>query len=329
MQSFAYARAADVSAAVAAGGEPGTAFLAGGTEILNWMRLGIAAPERILDIARLSGLNEITLLPDGGLRIGALARLNDVALAPSVVERFPVLSQAILSAASPQLRNLATIAGNLLQKTRCEYFRAEEILPCNKKRLGSGCAARDGLNDRHAIFGWSDACVATHPSDPAAALAALDATVVTALGTSGRRIPVTELHLLPDKEHVGETVLEQGELITGIEIPAPAARSVYIKVRERQSYEFATASVALALDLDDGRRIARSRIALGSVAARPWRLIATERKLVGLEFDSPDIVTAVEAGFADARPLTHNAYKLTLARSLVLRAIRLAAEMTP
>lgn len=329
MQAFAYARAAGLAEALAAGGEPGTAFLAGGTELLNWMRLGIAAPARVLDISQLSGLDAIETMADGGLRLGALARLNDVALTPAVAERFPALSQAILSAASAQVRNLATIGGNLLQKTRCAYFRAEEMLPCNRKRPGSGCAARDGLNDRHAIFGWSEACVATQPSDPAVALAALDATVVTERNRGGRRIPLTEFHLLPDAEQCGETMLDHGELITAIEIPAAAPSSAYIKVRERESYDFATMSVALALDLDGERRIARARIALGSVAARPWRLWAAERALAGLHPGSSDILAAVEAGFADARPLAHNAYKIALGRNLVLRALRHASEMAP
>jgi xanthine dehydrogenase YagS FAD-binding subunit len=329
MREFAYARATGIAEALAAGRDPGTAFLAGGTELLNWMRLGIAAPTRVLDIARLSGLDAIETLPNGGLRIGALARLNDVALAPAVAERAPVLSQAILSAASVQIRNLATVGGNLLQKTRCAYFRAEELLPCNKRRPGSGCAARDGLNDRHAIFGWSDTCVATHPSDPAVALAALDAVAITAGGTGGRRIPVADFHRLPDAQQAEETMLEPGELITAIEIPGSAPRSIYIKIRERESYEFATVSVALVLDLDTTRRITRARIALGSVAARPWLLAAAEQALVGLDPSSATIPAAVEAGFADARPLAHNAYKLTLARNLVLRALRIASEMTP
>ncbi len=329
MESFTYARAAEIAEALIAGGDEGTAFLAGGTEILNWMRLGITAPARILDITRLAGLDAIELLPNGGLRIGALARLNDVALAPAVMERTPLLSQAILSAASPQLRNLATIGGNLLQKTRCAYFRAEEILPCNKKRRGTGCAAYNGLNDRHAIFGWSDVCVATHPSDPAVALAALDAVVMTARATGRRRIPITDFYLLPDAKQGAEAVLEKGELITAIEIPHSAPRSIYIKVRERQSYEFATASVALALDLDGEQRITQARIALGSVAARPWRLWAAEQALTGLHPASSGIPAAVESGFADARPLTHNAYKITLSRNLVLRALRLASEMAP
>lgn len=325
MQGFAYARAGGIADALALGAEPGTAFLAGGTELLNWMRLGIAAPARVLDIRHIPGLDAIETLPAGGIRLGALMRLNEAALAPLVAEQVPVLSQAILKAASAQIRNLATIGGNLLQKTRCAYFRAEEALPCNKRQPGSGCAAREGINDRHAIFGWSDACVATQPSDPAVALAALDAVVITARGAGVRRIPVTEFHLLPDADPARETALEPGELITAIEIPGPARRSTYIKIRERESYEYATVSAAVALDLDGAGRIARARIALGSVAPRPWRLTALERALPGLRPDAAAVEAALGAGFADARPLAHNAYKITLARNVVKRAIRIAA----
>jgi Aerobic-type carbon monoxide dehydrogenase, middle subunit CoxM/CutM homologs len=326
MRGFGYARAGDVAEAISAGRLSDTAYLAGGTELLNWMRLGIAAPHRVLDIGRL-GLDAIETLSDGSLRIGTLARLNDVAKAPAVRERFPVLSQAVLSAASAQIRNLATIGGNLLQKTRCAYFRAEEVLPCNIRLPGSGCAARDGMNECHAIFGWSDACVATQPSDPAVALAALDADVLTVHGAGERRIPINAFYVAPGTGQGGDTVLEPGELITGIEIADSAPRSVYIKVRERESYAFAIASVAISLDLDDNQRISRARIALGSVAARPWRLLAAERSLAGLCTDSAAIPAAVEESLADARPLSRNGYKITLARNLVLRALRVASEI--
>jgi xanthine dehydrogenase YagS FAD-binding subunit len=329
MQSFIYARASSLNEAVAAAAHPDTSFLAGGTELLNWMRLGIAAPRRVLDITRIDGLDQIEPLPNGGVRIGALARLNDVAQHPSIVHGFPALSQAILKAASAQLRNLATVGGNLLQKTRCAYFRAEEQLPCNKRIPGTGCAALDGLNERHAIFGWSEYCVATQPSDPAVALAALDAVVVTMRSTGNtRRIPATEFHPLPSADSAPDSVLEAGELITAIEIDAPAPRSIYIKLRERESYEYATVSGAVALDLMDGR-IARARIALGSVAHRPWRLPSAEQALIGLAPNAPEARQAVEAAFADARPLSRNAYKIVLARNVVLRAIRLAAETSP
>jgi xanthine dehydrogenase YagS FAD-binding subunit len=326
MDSFAYGRAADTNDALAEGGGPNTVFLAGGTELLNWLRLGIAKPTRVIDLTPLKGLAEIVGLPGGGLRIGALARLNDVALNDDVARDYPVLSQAILKSASAQLRNLATIGGNPLQKTRCGYFRAEETLPCNKRKPGSGCSALNGINDKHAIFGWSEACVATQPSDPATALAALDAVYVTAHRDGGRRIKAEELHTLPgDTPHI-ENVLRHGELIVGVELAAAARHSAYLKLRERESYEYAIVSAAVALNLE-GDRISRARIALGSVAHKPWRLAQAERLLVGISAsDSAAIRKALDASFGDAKPLMHNTYKITLAKNATERAIRLAAR---
>src|SRR5262249_10663206 len=198
---------------IAAGTEANTMFLAGGTELLNWMRLGIVAPAALVDITRIGELDRIEPLPNGGVRIGALVKLNDAAQHPLVTRTFPVRSQATLKAASAQLRNLATIGGNLLQRTRCAYFRAEETLPCNKRVPNSGCAARHGLNEKHAIFGWTDACVAVQPSDPAVALAALDAVVVTSAAAGGRRIPAREVHTLPDQDPTKPNLLRDGERI--------------------------------------------------------------------------------------------------------------------
>jgi xanthine dehydrogenase YagS FAD-binding subunit len=326
MVPFRYARAATVDQAIAAGAAPDTAFLAGGTELLNWLRLGVAAPARLVDITRLAGLARIEPLPRGGLRIGALAALSDVARHEIVVRDYPVLHQAILTSASPQLRNLATIGGNPLQHTRCPYYRAAEPLPCNKRAPGSGCSARYGINDRHAIFGWTEDCVATQPSDPAVALAALDAVLVTERPTGGRRIPATQLHPLPVypwRHHV----LGAGELITAIELPAAAPRSVYVKVRERASYEYATVSAAAALELE-GTTIRRARIALGSVAHRPWRLTATEEALAGIATGNlGGLRRALEESFAAARPLAHNAHKIPLAKHAALRALELAMRM--
>ncbi|MER8781546.1 xanthine dehydrogenase family protein subunit M [Mesorhizobium sp. M0437] len=327
MTPFVYARADSLGDTIAAGAAPDSAFLAGGTELLNWLRLGIAGPARIIDISRLDGLDQIEALPGGGLTIGALTHLNDVAQHPLVMRDYPVLSQAILNAASPQLRNLATIGGNLLQKTRCAYFRAEEQLPCNKRELGSGCSALHGINDNHAIFGWTEDCVATQPSDPAVALAALDAVIVTAHRSGGRRIPATEFHLLPDTRPEADNVLQQGELITAIELPAPAPRSAYLKVRERESYEYAIVSAAAVLEMD-GQTIRRAALALGSVALRPWRLSAAEEQLAGAEIgDREALSTAIEQSFAEARPLSQNAYKIELAKTAALRAIERAARM--
>jgi xanthine dehydrogenase YagS FAD-binding subunit len=329
MLPFAYARAASVTDAVAGGGAGDTMFLAGGTELLNWLRLGISTPQRVLDITRLAELGRIEPLPRGGLRIGALVRLNDAAQDPVVMRDYPVLSQAILKAASAQLRNLATIGGNAVQKTRCAYFRAEQKLPCNKREPGSGCAALDGLNDKHAIFGWTRACVATQPSDPAVALAALDAVYVTEHADGGRHIAATEFHTLQIERPQDHNVLRRGELITAIELAGPAPRSAYLKVREREAYEYATVSAAVALDLD-GEVIRRARIALGSVAHHPWRLGVAEERLAGRRAgDRAAIRAAIEASFADARPLAHNAYKIPLAKNAALRALETAAGLHP
>ena len=326
MQPCAYARAADLAASLQAGAEHRTAFLAGGTELLNWLRIGIAAPERILDIAHLDGLDRIDSLPDGGLRIGALAKLADVAKHEAVRRDYPVLSQATLQSASPQIRNLATIGGNPLQKTRCPYFRASEPTPCNRRLPGSGCAALDGLNDNHAIFGWTEACVATQPADPPVALAALDAVYVTDYRDGGRRLWAGDLHLLPGESIERDTMLLRGEMITAIELPAPAPQSAYVKVRERESYEYAIVSAAVALDLD-GDVIAKARIALGSVAMKPWRLEIAEERLIGMRLDdSRGLGRALDAAMAEARPLSHNAYKIRLARNAAMRAIETAGR---
>jgi xanthine dehydrogenase YagS FAD-binding subunit len=328
MLPFRYARAATVDQAIAAGAAPNTAFLAGGTELLNWLRLGVAAPARLVDITRLDGLARIEPLPDGGLRIGALAALSDVARHERVVGDYPVLHQAILKAASPQLRNLATIGGNPLQHTRCPYYRAAEPLPCNKRAPGSGCAARYGINDRHAIFGWTDDCVATQPSDPAVAFAALDAVFATERTTGSRRIPATELHPLPAAPWPHH-VLEPGELITAIELPRPAPRSAYVKVRERASYEYATVSAAVAIELD-GTTIRRARIALGSVAHRPWRLTATEQALAGLDTgNAGGLRRSLDESFVEARALAYNGHKIPLAKAAAFRAIELALRTLP
>jgi xanthine dehydrogenase YagS FAD-binding subunit len=326
MEAFAYARADSIDDALVQGANADTVFLAGGTELLNWLRLGIAKPARVIDVARLEELASIARLPNGGLRIGALARLNEVALNEIVSSEYPALALAILKSASAQLRNLATIGGNPLQKTRCAYFRSENVLPCNKRVPGSGCSALTGLNDRHAIFGWSDACIAIQPSDPATALAALDAVYVTQHRDGGRRIGVGDFYTPPgDTPHI-ENVLRLGELIVAVELAGPARHSAYLKLRERESYEYATVSAAVALDLD-GDRIRRARIALGSVSYRPWRLTRAEQALVGVTVsDAPAIRNALDLSMAEAKSLPHNAYKIVLSRGAAERTIRLAAD---
>ena len=325
MRSFDYARATSVSDALSLLNAPGTMLLAGGTELLNWARIGIARPQRLVDIAHMSELNEIQSLPGGGIRIGALGKLNYVAQDPLIVSRYPVLSQSILKAASAQIRNLATIGGNPLQRVRCPYFRAEEPTPCNKRQPGSGCAALHGINDKHAIFGWTEDCVAVQPSDPAVALAALDALILTVSKEGTRKIPARHFHVLPSKDPAAHSILRDDEIITGIELGSPAPKSAYLKIRERESYEFATVSAAVTLDMD-GDVIRQARIALGSVAMRPWRLEETERLLRGHQADSPAVIEAVRAGFSNARALSMNGYKIPLAQNVTRRTIQLAAE---
>jgi xanthine dehydrogenase YagS FAD-binding subunit len=327
MRPFAYTRASSLEDALAAAGTPGTRLLAGGTELLNWMRLGVVAPERVVDISRLDGLARIELASDAGLRIGALARLNDVAADARVKRDWPVLREAIDKAASAQLRHLATIGGSLLQKTRCAYFRSEHHpVPCNRRQPGSGCAALDGLSDRHALFGWTEECVATFPADPAVALAALDAEVVTRRAGGGRRIPVRALHVLPAQRVDADTVLEPGELIEAIEIAAPAPHSAYVKVRERESYEYALVSAAATVELAEDGTIRGAQIALGSVAMSPWRLDEAERRLVGLRPDAPEAAEALAAALTEARPYGHSAYKVRLADRAARRALLRAAQ---
>jgi xanthine dehydrogenase YagS FAD-binding subunit len=290
------------------------------------MKDRVTRPERLLDINRLPDMAQVELLSDGGLRIGALARMSDVAADPKVRSRFPVVAESLLFAASGQLRNMATIGGNIMQRTRCPYFRDEDDLPCNKRRPGSGCSARFGLNRNHAIFGWSDDCVATHPSDLAVALAALDANVLVR-GPGGKRsIPFTEFHLLPGNTPERDNVLERGDLIVAIEVPArnEGRASHYFKLRDRQSYEFALVSAAAAITAER-RRIGSARIALGGVAHKPWRLTAAESALRGVSLDDTDtLMTAIAASFAEARPLAHNAFKIELAQRVALRALETA-----
>ena len=327
MHPFALARADDAAKAIVAHSQdPHLAFIAGGTDLIGLMKDHAARPERLLDINHLPGLARIEARPDGGLHIGALAHMSDVAADLEVRRRFPVIAESLLFAASGQLRNMATIGGNIMQRTRCAYFRDEDDLPCNKRRPGSSCSALHGVNRNHAIFGWSEACVATHPSDLAVALAALDPVVIVRGPTGQRSIPFTDFHRLPGSTPERDNVLERGDLIMAIDVPArPEGRaSHYLKVRDRQSYEFALVSVAAAVAADGGR-IETVRLAMGGVAHKPWRLGAAEAALRGASLDDRDALrVAIAKSFGDARPLAHNAFKVELAQRAALRAVQTA-----
>ena len=312
MIDFAYARAESPATAVAALHDDHATVLAGGTELLNWVRLGIAAPERVVDIGGLDELRGITRDGDT-LRIGALTTLNEIGEHPLAVAHAGALASACLQAASAQIRNRATLGGNVLQRTRCAYFRAEEPVPwpCNRRSPGSGCAALAGLHERHAIFGWTDECVAVQPSDPAVALAALDA-VVDVVGPAGpRAIPSTEFHLTPEEAGLQEHRLAPDELIVGYRIPIEPGAQAYVKIRERASYEYAIVSAAAVVGPD------RARVALGSVAGKPWRL----PDLVRVPLTREALLPAVEERMADANPLPHNGFKVTMARNAAVRAV--------
>jgi xanthine dehydrogenase YagS FAD-binding subunit len=323
---FAYERARDASSAVARVAEhPNAAFLGGGTNLVDHMRLGLTRPDLLVDVSRLP-FAEIGSLPDGGIRVGAGVRNSDMAADRTIRERYPVLSQALLAGASGQLRNLATTGGNLLQRTRCAYFQ-DLTTPCNKRSPGAGCSALEGHDRDHAILGASEHCAAVHPSDMAVALAALGATVIV-LGRQGeRRIAVTDLYRLPGSAPERDTVLERGDLIVAVELPPlpMAANSAYYKVRDRASYAFALVSVAAALQVRNGR-VADVRIAFGGVAHKPWRALRAEAALRGAAAGEESYGRAAEAELADARPLRHNAFKIPLARNTLRMVLR---RLTP
>jgi xanthine dehydrogenase YagS FAD-binding subunit len=319
---FDYERATDASSAVArVSARSNAVFLGGGTNLVDHMRLGVARPELLVDVTRLPFAG-IEPLANGGVRIGGAVRNSDLAADRTIRGRYPVLSQALLAGASAQLRNLATTAGNLLQRTRCAYFQ-DVTVPCNKREPGSGCSAIAGHNRDHAILGASASCVAVHPSDMAVALAALDATVVI-LGRQGeRRIPISDFHRLPGDSPERDTVLEHGELITAVELPAlpVAAASAYYKVRDRASYAFALVSVAAALQVSNGR-VAEVRIAFGGLAHKPWRAMRAEASLRGAPANDESYRRAAEAELADAEPLRHNAFKIPMAGNTLRMVLR-------
>jgi xanthine dehydrogenase YagS FAD-binding subunit len=322
MRPFSYERAGDAAGAVAmfSREQRRVMYLGGGTNLVDLMRLGVAEPELLIDVTRLP-YDRVEELPEGGVRIGAAVRNSELAAHPVVRRRFPVLAQALLAGASGQLRNLATVGGNLLQRTRCGYFQ-DVSKPCNKRRPGTGCPAREGDHRNLAILGHSPACVATHPSDMAVALTALGANVEVQ-GLAGRRmVPMPGLHRLPGDDPGRDTVLEPGDLITAVEVPALpyGVRSHYRKVRERASFAFAVVSVAAALDVADGR-IRDCRLALGGVAHAPWRAERAEEELRGAPATEENLRRAAEAELAAARPLRDNGYKVPLTRDVLVRTI--------
>ena len=323
MNQFEYVQSTSASEALAAmAGKRHSSFLAGGTTIVDLMKLGVERPAELIDINALP-LATVEELPDGGIRIGALARNSDVAHHDLITKGFPVLSQALLSGASPQLRNMATVGGNIMQRTRCYYFR-DLSYPCNKREPGSGCPAMEGYNRIHAILGTSEQCIATNPSDMNVALVALDS-VVQVEGPRGRRsIPFEEFHLLPGTTPDRETVLGAGELITSVDIPASpfAKNSLYIKVRDRASYEFALASVAVAAEVT-GDKIAAVRVAFGGVATKPWRAHAVEEVLKGGAPSEELFERAGEAAVEGAAPRGDNAFKVELLKRATGKALRM------
>ncbi|MCW2931050.1 MAG: xanthine dehydrogenase family protein subunit [Actinomycetia bacterium] len=321
MNPFRYERAQDAPGAVALlAGAPNGAFLAGGTNLVDHLRLGVRQPDLLVDITHLP-YDRIEPLSDGGVRIGALVRNSDLAADRTIRTRYPLLAQALLAGASGQLRNLATTGGNLLQRTRCAYFQ-DITKPCNKRAPGSGCSAREGYHRELAILGTSEACIATHPSDMAVALAALGASVRVLGPQAERTIPLAEFYRLPGDEPQHDTALEHGELIMAVDLPPlPFARNAhYRKVRDRASYAFALVSVATALDVADG--VVRDvRIALGGVAPVPWRAARAEAVLRGAPANEETFGRAADSELADAQPLPGNAFKIPLARNTLVRAL--------
>jgi xanthine dehydrogenase YagS FAD-binding subunit len=325
MEAISYERATNVSGAIQSASQPGVMFIGGGTNLLDLMKGGVARPWKLVDITHIDGLDTVTRLPDGGLRIGALVRNSDAANHAWIRERYPLLSEAFLAGASAQLRNMATVGGNLMQRTRCYYFYDTGFTQCNKRTPGSGCAAIEGNSRIHAILGASSDCIATNPSDMSVALAALDA-VVQVSGPNGTRvIPFAQFHRLPGDHPEVDTSLQPGELITSVDLPPPlfAAHSSYLKVRDRASYAFALVSVAAALQMD-GNTITNARIALGGVAHKPWRATATEQALNGQPLSHDNVQRAAALAVRDAKAYRDNGFKIELAQRAIVRAVQTA-----
>jgi xanthine dehydrogenase YagS FAD-binding subunit len=327
MDAFSYVRAADVDEAVRAGGASGARYIGGGTNLLDLMKEGVEHATVLVDVTRLP-LADIERTDAGGLRIGALVRNSDLASHADVRKRYPLLSAALLNGASQQLRNMATVGGNLLQRTRCHYFADTGFASCNKRKPGSGCAALEGINRQHAILGASPSCIATNPSDMNVALAALDA-VVRVRGPGGERmIAFEDFHPLPGDTPERDTNLVPGELITAVELPATgfARHWHYLKLRDRASFAFALVSVAAALEMD-GDTVRDARIALGGVAHKPWRAREVEKALIGQRLTADALATAANAAVADAKASRHNAFKVTLAPAAIVRAASIAGGL--
>jgi xanthine dehydrogenase YagS FAD-binding subunit len=333
MHSFEFSRPTDTTAAIAGAAQSKTSqqgadvrFVAGGTTLIDLMKLNVETPARLIDVNRLP-LDKIEVTPEGGLKIGATVRNSDLANHPTVQRDYAVLSQAILSGASAQLRNMATTAGNLLQRTRCAYFR-DTAMPCNKRDPGTGCPAITGSNRTLAILGTSEQCIATNPSDMCVAMAALEATIHIQGSKGSRSIPIGDFHLLPGSTPNRETVLEPGDLITHVTLPRATAGSkqVYLKLRDRASYEFALASAAIVIAIAD-RKVTRARIALGGVGTKPWRSPEAEAALVGKSADIVNFRKAAEAAMRDAKPQSENKFKIELAKRCLTHALEMAATI--
>jgi xanthine dehydrogenase YagS FAD-binding subunit len=336
MRPFAYQRATDASAAAqalaaaATGNVPLTQAsvqpLAGGTTLIDLMKLDVMRPSVVVDINPLAKQWSAISVDNGNLRLGALARMSDVADNPDIQRNYPLIADALKLAASPQLRNMATLGGNVLQRTRCTYFRDVSYDNCNKRNPGSGCAALEGFNRAYAVLGTSEQCIATYPGDFAQAMIALDASV-NIVGKSGARtIPFFQLHKAPGNTPQIETILAPGDLISGFNVLGQWPRSVYLKARDRQSYEFALASAAIALDVQDGV-VRDARVALGGVATVPWRAHEAEALLKGQKFDDTLAQRVAEAAFAGANGRKHNAFKIALGKRVVARALHQAVAM--
>ena len=331
MNRFDYVKPTTVTKAVAAAAEPGAAYLAAGTNLLDLMKGNIVRPTRLVDVSRLPGLDRVERLADGSLRIGAMVRNSDLAHDEEFARGYPAIAEALLSGASAQLRNAATVGGNLLQRTRCGYFY-DTASACNKRAPGSGCDARGGDNRLHAILGWSEGCIATHASDFCVPLAAFDAIAEIEGRNRRREVAVEALHRLPGDTPERDSVLEPGELIVAVRLPATArayaAHSRYLKVRERNSYAFAVVSAAAGLVIEGGT-IKEARLALGGVAAKPWRAVPAEAQLKGSTAGPGAFRRAAQAATAEARPSGDNAFKIELAQRVIVRALTSAAEGTP